>query len=212
MKRTLFAGQPADNHAQDDADLVTQFRAGDMRAFDMLLERYENRMFNFIYRMLGDYQNAQEVTQEVFLRAFRYLGNFRGESKFSTWLFTIASSTCKNAIAYYHIREKYQHKAPRDTDTQQELDPLQIVPDYTSAPERHLDRAATSELLVQALNELPDNYRKVIVLKDVNDFSYEDIGGILGIPAGTVKSRLSRARLLLREKLTRLGCLSLDGA
>ena len=211
MKRMLPAGQASEDRAAEDAELVDRFRAGDMKAFDMLLQRYENRVFNFTLRMLGDCQNAREVTQDIFLRAFRYLGNYRGDGKFSTWLFTIASSTCKNAIAYYHIREKYKQNVVQDPEQTGELDPLAIVPDDTDAPERKFDQNTTGAMLTQAIKDLPETYRKVIVLKDVNDFSYEEIGEIVGVPLGTVKSRIARARLLLREKLTQMGCLEQGG-
>lgn len=207
MKRLLPAGQASEDQAAEDAELVDRFRAGDMRAFDMLLQRYENRVFNFTLRMLGDYQNSREVTQDIFLRAFRYLGNYRGDGKFSTWLFTIASSTCKNALAYYRIREKYRQHTTQDPEQTTEFDPVSVIPDITNAPERKLEQNAMSEMLTQAIKDLPETYRKVIVLKDVNDFSYEEIAEIAGVPIGTVKSRIARARLLLREKLTQLGCL-----
>jgi RNA polymerase sigma-70 factor (ECF subfamily) len=207
----LPAGQASEDQAAEDAELVARFRDGDMRAFDMLVQRYENRVFNFTLRMLGDYQNSREVTQDIFLRAFRYLGNYRGDGKFSTWLFTIASSTCKNAIAYYRIRDKYKQHVAQDPEQTGELDPLALVPDETDAPERKLEQNTLSAMLTEAIKDLPETYRKVIVLKDVNDFSYEEIGEIVSIPLGTVKSRIARARLLLREKLTQMGCLEAGG-
>lgn len=207
----LPAGQASEDQAAEDAEIIERFRAGDMRAFDMILQRYENRVFNFTLRMLGDYQNAREVTQDTFLRAFRYLGNYRGDGKFSTWLFTIASSTSKNAIAYYRIRDKYRQNVIQDPEQGGPLDPLDIVPDTTGAPENRFEQNTVSEMLTQAIKDLPETYRKVIVLKDVNDFSYEEISEIVGVPLGTVKSRIARARLLLREKLTQLGCLGTGG-
>ena len=200
-----------DKQAQEDIELVEQFRAGDMRAFDMLVAKYENRIFNFTYRMLGDYQNAREVTQDVFLRAFRYLGNFRGDGKFSTWLFTIASSTSKNAIAYYSIREKYRQHTFENPEDDRPKDPMDSLPDDTNSPEKHFDKQTDNEMLAQALKQMPEDYRNIIVLKDINEFSYEEIGEILSVPLGTVKSRIARARNLLREKLTALGCLGPSG-
>ena len=192
---------PQPEQGSGDAELVEQFRAGDMRAFDAILAKYENPVFNFTYRMLGDYQNARDTTQDIFLRAFRYLGNYRGEGKFSTWLFTIASSTCKNAIAYYHIREKYSQRQMQDAELKWN-DPLSLIPDYTAAPETVAMRNATAEMLKASLEELPETYRRMIVLRDINGFTYEEIAEICGCSLGTVKSRIARARLLLREKLS----------
>lgn len=205
MRYNLQAGPTAEENSQDDAELVDQFRAGDMRAFDMLLAKYENQIFNFSYRMLGDYQNARETTQDIFIRAFRYLGNYRGEGKFSTWLYTIASSTCKNALAYYNIREKYTQRPHSNPEQDQAVDPIQLVPDYSRSPEPAAMRSATSEVLRHALDQIPESFRRVIVLRDVNDFSYEEIARVTGCSLGTVKSRIARGRLLLREKLVSLG-------
>lgn len=205
-RRGQQAGLSPEDTAIDDLELVEQFRAGDMRAFDALLARYENRIYNFSYRMVGDAQNARDLTQDIFLRAFRYLNNFRGDGKFSTWLFTIASSTCKNALAYYSIREKYAQRDFYDPEGEGGRESLQLVPDFTNAPEPAAMRSATAEALRQALARIPENYRKMIVLRDVNDFSYEEIARITGVSLGTVKSRIARGRLLLREKLIGLGC------
>lgn len=211
MKRDTALDRSQEKDAQDDLELVEQFRAGDSRAFDMLIAKYENRIFNFTYRMLGDYQNAREVTQDIFLRAFRYMGNFRGEGKFSTWLYTIASSTGKNAIAYYNIREKYKQQLHADPEHDNPRDPIENLPDDTGSPERALERKTENEFLARALGELPEDFRHILVLKDINELPYEDIGKILDIPMGTVKSRIARGRAMLRDRLAAMGCLEKAG-
>lgn len=191
----------------DDAELVESAREGDMQAFDCLVLKYQDMIYSYSYRMLRDPETAREITQDVFMRAYRYLNGFRGDSKFSTWLFTIASSTCKNALSYYGLRARHAAETHRSDDDEDGA-PTSLVerlPDTTSAPDIEMERSELAEVVRAAIEELPEHYRKVVTLKDINGFAYEEISEILGCRVGTVKSRLARARLMLRESLTKSG-------
>jgi len=197
----------------DDAELVDRCKEGDLEAFDLLVGRYQDRVYGYTCRMLGDPETAREITQDVFLRAYRYLGRFRGDAKFSTWLFTIVSSTCKNAQSYYGLRARHSADLSRNTEPgEQGPDgPFEKISDRKHLPEEAVEQRELGNLVKKSLSELPEHYRQVITLKDINDFSYHEIAGIVGCRVGTVKSRLARARLLMRESLTKAGVLGPEG-
>ncbi len=183
-----------------------------MAAFDTLVARYADRVYSYAYQMLGDVETARETTQDIFLRIYTHIDRFRRESSFSTWLFTIASSTCKNARNYNSIRAKRRYDNKRDkSDPESRLSILDIVPDNSHSPELVTDRRDTAAIVKTCIAELPEHYRQVITLKDINELSYEQIAGVIGCEIGTVKSRLARARLLMREKLVKQGIVGPGG-
>lgn len=172
----------------------------DERAFRELMATHRDRVFNITFRMLGNRSEAEDVAQEVFITVFKTIHTFREESKFSTWLYRVAVNHCKNRIKYLARR----HDRDRD-----ELDETTtgsngaIGTPTPRAPDRALEGAQMEKLLQEAIATLDEEQRLVVILRDVEDLSIEEICKITDLPDGTVKSRLHRARLVLRKKLQR---------
>ena len=181
-----------------DHSLLRRLRDRDERAFRELIEGHRDRVYNICYRMLGHKHEAEDVAQEVFITVFKTVETFRGDSKFSTWLYRVAVNHCKNRIKYLARR----HDRDRD-----ELDESSNGPNgaiggpMPAAPDRALESVQMESLLQEAINSLDEEQRIVVVLRDVEDMSIEEICEITKLPDGTVKSRLHRARLVLRKKL-----------
>jgi RNA polymerase sigma-70 factor (ECF subfamily) len=184
--------------------LLRRLRDRDERAFRELVEAHRDRVFNITYRMLGNRAEAEDVAQEVFISVFKTIETFREESKFSTWLYRVTVNHCKNRIKYLARRHD------RDRDELDETShgvngtggaPLGHVPLGHAPPDRALEGAQLEALLQDAIAKLDDDQRVVVVLRDIEDLSIEEICEITGLPDGTVKSRLHRARLVLRKRL-----------
>jgi RNA polymerase sigma-70 factor, ECF subfamily len=175
----------------DPPGLLERLRAGDARAFEELVIGYQHRVFGVALRMLGSRAEAEEIAQEVFLRAYRAIREFRGEARLGTWLYGIAARLCLNRLASPDRRLARGDEALADVAAP--------TPDAAGAAERaELDAA-----LRAAIAELPEDRRLVLVLRDVEGLSYDEIAETLAIDPGTVRSRLHRARLQLKEKLER---------
>jgi len=182
-----------------DDDLVRKFRAGDRGAFAQLVRRYQDRVYGMCYRWLGDAATAEEVAQEVFIALFKSLDRFRGESSLSTWVYRITVNHCKN-------RKTYQRRRAWDRHEPLEGNPRDDKPDREIAdPSSETDDGAMQEeasvLVKDALASLGEEQRQIIILRDIEDMDYEDIAEVLGVPRGTVKSRLHRARGELAKAL-----------
>lgn len=190
--------------ADDDAELVALSREGDLRAFETLVGKYRNRIFTLAYRILGDYDDAAEVAQDAFVSAWRALGKFRGESLFSTWLTRIAVNLSRNRLQQTRtrcLREAYSLDEPLPgCEGCRHTDPPSDGP---SALEM-LEQEEIRRRVQGCINGLEPGYREVLVLRDVEEFSYGEIGVMLGLVEGTVKSRLSRAREAIRGCLKRV--------
>jgi RNA polymerase sigma-70 factor (ECF subfamily) len=182
----------AEPAAGDSAEFVARLRAGDRRAFEELVRAHQHRVYGLALRMLGDAAEAQDVAQEAFLRAHRGLAEFRGDARLSTWLYTIASRLCLNRLA------GSERRLTRSGD-----EALDRVVDVRPGPDEALERDELDAALHRAIAELPEERRVVVVLRDVDGLAYEEIAEILALPVGTVRSRLHRARLDLRDKLER---------
>lgn len=192
--------------ALEDAILVDCCRKGDMDAFAKLIDKYQDRLYNMIYRMCGSAADAEEMAQETFLKALGQIGTFRGGSKFYTWLFRIGAN-----LVISHIRRKgrvaFQSMTVVGGDGQESQ-----MEDVTACcaerrdpgPETVVLARETRSQVSAALAELDEEYRSVIILRDMEDMDYDDISQVLDLPIGTVKSRLHRARCVLREKLSHL--------
>ena len=174
----------------DPPGLLARLRAGEARAFEELVIAYQHRVFGAAFRMLGSAAEAEEVAQEAFLRAHRAIAEFRGEAKLSTWLYAITSRLCLNRLASPDRRLTY-------LGDEVILELRDERPDPTSILERREREAA----LQRALAELPDDRRIVVVLRDLEGLTYEQIADTLSLELGTVRSRLHRGRTELREKL-----------
>ena len=192
-------GQP-----QEDAALVKAFQAGDKASFDGLVLKHKDRLFSLCFRFLGDYQEANDSAQEVFVKVYRSLKGFRFESAFSTWLYRIAVNTCKNKLRSSEYRQKKKMVHLDNPGTVEGSTSALEIRDDTQSPLLELEKKERLNLIRRAIDSLPPEQKMVVVLRDIEDLSYEDIANITGYSLGTVKSRLSRARLDLRKKLVKV--------
>lgn len=178
----------------DDQPLIEACRAGQTQAFGELVRRYQDRLYPTILRLTGCAEDAHDLLQDAFLRAFQKLGRFHGDSSFYTWLYRIAVN-----LALSSRRRRRTTLRLSGTGRDGPIDP----PDdpEQSDPTLPLERAERSAIIQQALNALAPDHRAVVVLKEFDGLRYEEVAAVLGIPVGTVRSRLHRARCELREKL-----------
>jgi RNA polymerase sigma-70 factor, ECF subfamily len=183
-----------------DQDLVLAFQGGDRAAFSDLMERYQAKIFTLCVRRLGDSELANEVAQDVFIAVFRSLTRFRGEAKFSTWLYRIAVNHCKNKYKYNQRRRRDFHESldeqPDDEGPKREL------PAPRSRTDASTHQAEASAILQAALERLVPEDRTLLILREIQELSYEEISEIFEVPKGTIKSRLHRARAQLAKVLS----------
>lgn len=181
--------------------LVQQAKAGDRNAFAALVSAYEGKIYNLALRYLGNREDAMDASQEVFLRVFRFLPGFQEESGFSTWIYRIAVNVCKDMLVKRNKRNELSLELPDDEDDYRTVE----VADERYDPQAIVEQSDLRESLASAIAELPQQQREMIVLRDIQGLSYEEIGQVLCLESGTVKSRLSRARENLRKKLLQSG-------
>ena len=187
--------------ADEDCLLVDSYRKGDTDAFESLVLKYQKRMFNIAFRITGDYEDAGETVQEAFLSAYRGIGKFRGDSGFATWLTAITVNLAKNRLKQTRGRQRHESRSLDDPILTEEgcmaADPPANMPSVLEDLEKNEIRLKVQE----CIKTLDDDFREVLVLRDMQDFSYGEIGAILKLALGTVKSRLSRARDSVRDCL-----------
>lgn len=185
--------------------LIRRLKDRDERAFSELIEEQGDRVFNLCFRMLGNRQEAEDLAQEVFITVFKSVDSFRGDSKLSTWLYRIASNLSKNRIKYLarrHDRSKVEFD--EGVDRNAASDSL-TSPKQEKRPDENMEGQQLEQIMQKAISELEEEHRILIVLRDIEELSYEEICEITELAEGTVKSRLHRARLALRKKMmTRL--------
>jgi RNA polymerase sigma-70 factor, ECF subfamily len=190
--------------ADEDDEFISRCQKGHADAFEPLVEKYQKKMLNLAYRMIGDYDEACEVVQDAFLSAYRSLKKFRGEARFSTWLYSIVVNLSKNRMKQVKTRgarEVYSIDNPLETEEGSlSLDP----PDQGPSVLEKLEQKEAEARVQGCINSLDSEYREVLVLRDIQGFSYEEIRDILKIPDGTVKSRLFRARDARKDCLKRV--------
>jgi RNA polymerase sigma-70 factor, ECF subfamily len=198
-------GQPAPSRrdrlrAAEDADVVAAFLAGEEMAFDVLVERYQTRLLNFIYRTIGDREKAEDLVQEVYIRVYRHLHRFDPSKKFSTWVYTIASNLAKNELRNRSRNPLVLFQTMRDKmvdDDDRALD----FEDSSARPDDAFHKRYLQESVEAAVSTLPVHHRDVFVLRELEGKSYEEIADITGVNLGTVKSRLNRARASFAERI-----------
>ena len=199
------AAAPAAESAGDqDRALVDRARAGDIGAFELLVRRYQGWVFTLAARMLGDRAEAEDMAQEIFLKAYRGLKTFKGASRFSTWLYAIASHHCLNHLEARR-RRPLLHWPARDRPDQAGKDPQAIVDrlaDPAPPADALLEKADLTRLVQAELANLTAEHRIILVLRDIQGLSYEQIAETLRLELGTVRSRLHRARMEMRARLT----------
>jgi RNA polymerase sigma-70 factor (ECF subfamily) len=179
-------------------DIIKRVKSGDVEAFSQLVSAHEQKAINFAYRMLKDRDEAEDAAQEAFLRAFDKINTFREDSSFTTWFFTILNNICLDMLRKRSKRA--DTVSIHQSDSNDDEYELQIE-DTSAGPYENLQKKAAGIALEEALSLLSEEHRTIITLRDINDFEYDEISKILGISLGTVKSRLSRARLALRKVL-----------
>lgn len=185
----------------DEQAIIERVLAGDNNAFGELVDAYQTKVYNLALRMCGNQEDAFDLSQEAFFRAWRGLSGFQRESAFSTWLFRLTANVCLD-----YLRAKKRRPTVSLTTVDEEGEEAQLdVPDPGKSPEEVLLAAEDRAALARAMNELPVEYRQILTLRAIDDLSYAEIGEILKLREGTVKSRLSRARLALRNKLLQNG-------
>jgi len=184
-----------------DHDLIEQFKGGSMEAMEAIVDRYENRIFTFGLKMCGQLQDAEDITQDTFLNAFRYLKDFREETKLKNWLFKIAATAC--------IRKRRKKKCEPDRELSLEsfmnkdgTFGTYDIPDWSDDPSNNVLQAEMKAVINHSIKTLPHKYRLVFNLRDIEGFSTKETAEILGISIESVKTRLHRARLALREEIS----------
>ena len=178
-----------------DEDLIERFQNGDLYAFDLIVKRYKNQLLNFIYRFLGNQEEAEDLVQETFLRVYKNRRAYRKVAKFSTWIYTIAGNLAKT-----ELRKRKRRKIFSISDLGYEDKDYEIG-DKGFSPEDRVNGLITEEIVQREIEDLSPKFREVIILRDIQELSYEEISKIVRIPLGTVKSRVNRGRLKLQERL-----------
>ncbi len=194
--------------------LLKAFRSGDDTAFDGLIEMYSAKLYKVAYALLGSRQDAEEVVQDTFLRAYRAMQMFRGESSLETWLHRITLNLARNKYQWNHRRGSGLNvslTAGDGSDGDSGAENEQDVPDRRMEPDLVLEQDEIGTNIMKALSRLPDNIRETMLLRHVNDMPYEQIAQKLDCRVGTVKSRLSRGREMLRDYLAAVGILPSPG-
>jgi len=189
----------------DDRSLVDQARSGDARAFEALVRRYQRWVFSLGLRMLGDRAEAEDMAQEIFLKAYRGLGSFKGASRFSTWLYSIASHHCLNSLAARRRRPASASGGATGSRGTVEDDPPTAVDRLANGAPRAdaiLERAELARIVQAELRNLRRDHRLILILRDIQGLSYEEIAETLRLELGTVRSRLHRARMEMKARLT----------
>jgi len=187
----------AELHKMSDEDLMEQFQSGYEQAFNLLVDRYQDRLHNFLYRYTHNHQDCEDLVQETFFRVFRSRHSYERIAKFSTWMYTIAINLAKSLYKKKKRMTKVTiHKDPDDSeDRPMKLEDTDILPDDSLHEKMCMDE------LEKALMELSEDFRQVVVLRDIQQLSYEEIAEIADLPMGTVKSRINRGRAQLQELL-----------
>lgn len=185
----------------EDYELVCLSQKGDLHAFGDLVEKHQKNMVNIAYRMLGDYEGACDVVQDAFLSAYKAIGKFRGDAMFSTWLYRIVVNVSKNHMKQIRVRLRREGPSidvPRETE---EGELMNDPPDPAPSVAEQFEKKEVQAKVQSCISSLDNEYREVLVLRDIQGFSYGEISYILKIPDGTVKSRLFRARDVLKDRL-----------
>ena len=178
-----------------DEELIARFQNGDNYAFDLLVKRYKDPLMNFIFRFVGERNESEDIVQETFLRLFKNKHYYKEISKFSTWIYTIAGNLAKTELRKRKRRKLFS--ISHYMSTEKDYD----IPDISSSPEMDTNSIITDKIIQSAIDKLSPKFKQVIILRDIQGFSYEEIAEIVNIPLGTVKSRVNRARLKLQEDL-----------
>lgn len=184
-----------------EQELVARAKAGDDEAFAQLMRANETRIYNLALRMTGNSEDAMDLAQEAFLNAWRGLKFFKGDSAFSTWVYRLASNACIDHLRRAKRRQDISQPMPVDEENDSQPD----IPDERFQPEHELERQELRQAVTNGLQQLSDEHRQVLVMREINGLSYQEIADVLDLEPGTVKSRIARARNSLRKILVDSG-------
>jgi RNA polymerase sigma-70 factor (ECF subfamily) len=180
-----------------DAELVKRVQAGDKAAFDILVQKYQHKVVNLISRFVSDQAECYDIAQDSFIKAYRAIGNFRGDSQFYTWLYRIAANTAKNHLA---SRARKSPNYTVDVEDAEHFEGESGLKEYTN-PENLLLSQEIEKTVFQAIDDLPDDLKSAITLRELEGLSYEEIAEVMDCPIGTVRSRIFRARDAIDKEL-----------
>jgi RNA polymerase sigma-70 factor (ECF subfamily) len=180
-----------------DSQLVERVQRGDKKAFDLLVLKYQHRILKLISRYVRDPSDAMDVAQDAFLKAYRSLPNFRGDSAFYTWIYRIAVNTAKNHLVAQSRRPLEADATGMDGEA---IEPAALLKDYAT-PENYLITEEIQEAIATAIDQLPEDLRTAITLREIEGLSYEEIAEVMTCPIGTVRSRIFRAREAIDHRL-----------
>ena len=175
---------------EQEAMIVRKVLQGDVNAFEKLVTEYERAVYAIAQRMTGNAEDAADMTQETFIKAYNSLSSFRGDSKFSVWLYRIANNVCLDFLRSRSRKPTVSLSAEDDDGEETQLD----IADESQSPELLLESALTRDAVRRGLDSLPPDYKQILLLREIQGLSYEEIAAALGIESGTVKSRIFRAR------------------
>ncbi len=195
---------PGDDDTRFDARFIARLQRRDEQAFNEFVVAYEQRIYRLVWRMLGNKAEAEDMTQEVFVQVFRNIDSFRGDARLGTWIYRIAVNLTKNRTMYLTRRRHGQHAELNEEPLENHGRARGITSGETSRPDLDAVGNETQRAILTCLHALEPDYREVLVLRDVECLSYEEVGTITGLAAGTVKSRLHRARALLKAGVEEL--------
>jgi RNA polymerase sigma-70 factor (ECF subfamily) len=180
-----------------DAELVRRVQAGDAKAFDVLVQKYQHKVINLIGRFVSDHAECQDIAQDAFIKAFRAINSFRGDSQFYTWLYRIAANTAKNYLA---SRARKSPGYTVDVEDAEHFEGESRLKEYTN-PENLLLTDEIKRTIFNAIDRLPDDLKSAITLREIDGLSYEEIADVMDCPIGTVRSRIFRARDVIDKEL-----------
>lgn len=184
--------------ALTDEEIIIRVQGGDSSAFDILVDRFKVRLFNYLFRMVGDRDEAEELAQETFVKAFIHADKYKTIAKFSTWLYTIATNLVRNRMRSRKRAPKFLSLWQRDADSETGEKPIDI-PDRSRQPDSVFNDKELEGIINGAIGRIPEKYRTSFVLREINQLSYEEIAAATGLKLGTVRSRINRARGYFRR-------------
>ena len=202
MDRGSLAQQSSSVKHKEEQLLVDRCQQGDRESFAKLMQLHQRQIYNFTYRMLGSAEEAEDLTQDIFIAVFRGIKSFRGEAKFSTWLYRIALNQTRNRIKYL-ARRNFFTKRTKRTELGEDigLETPEALPDKGPTPEQWTMTRDLAAQVQECLNQMGHQAQQILILRDVQGFSYEELSEMLSLKPGTVKSRLHRARNALQQCL-----------
>lgn len=184
---------------ENEKVLIDRCKNGEIQAFEELIRGYEKKVFNIVFRIIGNYDDAQDISQDIFVKVFKSIRNFKEKSSFYTWLYRITVNECMDIIKKRKKASVYSLDTPIESDGDQIT---RDIKDSSESPEEKIERKELRSYIEEALNSISHEHRVMIILRDMQGFSYEEIALITKCPEGTVKSRINRARKALKELLS----------